>query len=277
VKNTQFIKKGLNSLCMAVIVVASLCSAVRATPLAVFNGWTMFANDTLVNDAIGGQPFNTEYLFYKTEGTILSIGLQTGFDVGDGIITWNGRNYYAGDLALSFDGDITGAGGSGYEYAADFGLFTRDYHDNDKVSYEQYKHNNHYHDTGIDDEGLYGGVTWRNDLLYASAAPFAMDDSTTGKIANALVDNSWGLGGNSYYRKVSFDTTKISETSGGGDYVVHAHWTMNCGNDEIDGHFHHPGGKPIPEPTTIALLGIGLAGLSGGYLRKRRRERLEAK
>ncbi|OHC03464.1 MAG: hypothetical protein A3H23_06950 [Planctomycetes bacterium RIFCSPLOWO2_12_FULL_40_19] len=273
-KNTQFIKKGLNSLCMVVIVVvvASLCSTVKAAPLPVFNGWTMFADDTIVNDAIGGQPFNTEYLFYKSEGTILSIGLQTGFDVGDGKITWNGRNYYGGDLALSFDGNISGAGGSGYEYAADFGLFARDYHGNDKVSYAQ----SGGQDTGIDPAGLYGGVTWRNDLLYASAEPFAMDDSTTGKIADALVHNSSGHGGNSYYRKVSFDTTKISETAGG-DYVVHAHWTMNCGNDEIDGHFHHPGGKPIPEPTTIALLGIGLAGLGGGYLRRKRRQRLEAK
>lgn len=67
-ENTQFIRKGLNSLCMVVIVVASLCSTVRAAPLAVFDGWTMFADDTIVNDAIGGQPFNTEYFFLRLRG-----------------------------------------------------------------------------------------------------------------------------------------------------------------------------------------------------------------
>ncbi|MGR3175617.1 MAG: PEP-CTERM sorting domain-containing protein [Candidatus Scalindua sp.] len=29
----------------------------------------------------------------------------------------------------------------------------------------------------------------------------------------------------------------------------------------------------VPEPTTIALLGIGLAGLAGGYLRRRSKQK----
>ena len=42
------------------------------------------------------------------------------------------------------------------------------------------------------------------------------------------------------------------------------HWTMKCGNDVIEG------AAPVPEPSTMLLLGSGLVGLWG--IRKKRRE-----
>ncbi len=58
---------------------------------------------------VGGQVFDAEYLLYKLEGQILYLGLQSGFDLIDGQQFYNSKAYWAGDLALSFDGDaITG-------------------------------------------------------------------------------------------------------------------------------------------------------------------------
>jgi len=65
-------------------------------------------------------PRQAEYL-YKKQGNSLAIALQTGFDVETGKQRHGRRDYYAGDLALSFDGDS-----SSYEYAFDFGNTPRD-------------------------------------------------------------------------------------------------------------------------------------------------------
>lgn len=44
----------------------------------------------------------------------------------------------------------------------------------------------------------------------------------------------------------------------GDAYAMGYHWTMACGNDVVEG-----GGKPVPEPSTILLLGLGLIGFAG--------------
>lgn len=44
------------------------------------------------------------------------------------------------------------------------------------------------------------------------------------------------------------------------------HWTMACGNDVIEGPTSSM--APVPEPSTIIMLGVGLAGLAGLGRRK---------
>ncbi len=80
-----------------------------------------------VYPGFGGQGFDAEYLFYKLDGDTLSLCLQTGFDIEDGKYRYSGKNYFAGDLALSFDGTSFDSAIDDYSHAVDFGLKTRDY------------------------------------------------------------------------------------------------------------------------------------------------------
>ncbi len=209
------------------------------------DGWSVLdAEDGVsaggyVGPGFGGQEFDAEYLFYKVEENLLSIGLQTGFNLSTGSQQSGKHTYYAGDLALSFNHD------EDFDYAIDFGLVTKD---------------RWYHDVGLgsgnqDAAGLYSVSQWNNNIIYSSSSPYGMDE---GAFLAALVDSSDGSAlladGLSYYRTATIDLAAL----GFDVKSVTAHWTMSCGNDVLEGSAN------VPEPSALLLLAVGLLGLLGG-------------
>jgi hypothetical protein len=74
---------------------------------------------------------------------------------------------------------------------------------------------------------------------------------------NPLATGSWVISGNQLIFSIDASSLSFSGES------IGFHWTMQCGNDVIEG------AAPVPEPSTMLLLGSGLVGLWG--IRKKRK------
>jgi hypothetical protein len=250
-------KKLLKSLSALAIVFAS--SASFAGQLPVFAGWNVFGSEDqsgsgnyYLSPGWGGQSFDAEYLFYKLQGNKLSIGLQTGFDVvsNNGQL-YDGHRYYAGDLALSFDGNK-----SSYEYAIDFGNLTKNYADTVKISAQG-------NASGVDTGGLYKANSWNNDIYFYNnggfSAPYGVSSGSLLVAQNGsnFAEGSGVVGTDkSYFTMFTFDLSNITGLQQ--NFILDAHWTMSCGNDAIDGRVAL---TKVPEPSPFVLFGLGLIGL----------------
>jgi hypothetical protein len=177
----------------------------------------------------------------------------------DGILKMGvtGYSYTSGDIFIDIDNDVVygtdgGPTDKGYDYVFDV--------DWDNNSYNVYSI----------DQGTLVGVAEAQNI--SESNPWQFNPNTGAEKLYAVdKDFSYGLwsdadflgdsytGGDKHYYASGFDLSFIYLIDSSWDGVFTAHFTMQCGNDNLMGK----GTAPVPEPATMLLLGTGLLALPG--------------
>ncbi len=200
--------------------------------------------DWIVEDSItnyvgpgyGGQTYDVEALYARVGAAELAFAVVTGFPVsGTG-------GYRPGDVAIGFPSHP-----GGYP----FGLRTTT--EGGMTAGGLYR-------TGPGDwetSGLWGGVAdptrMKGTAAYVGAVSFTY-----------LPQEHFLANGSHWIIEAAVPAAYFGSFYGG---AVRLHWTMTCGNDFLELETTFP---VIPEPSTLALFGLGLAGLALVAFRRRR-------
>lgn len=200
-----------------------------------------------------GQQWDLEAFFQN--GTLVTMVGGYNFVNGE---SGNGTVWKSGDLFIDVDGDavygdIDGAQGNTTPVANNYGYdFVLDLNDN-MTSYNIYK----ITDTSTVYNAFYaqnqGSSPWR----YADGG--TLIGSGTIIYQTGLSDAATGfLGGN--HNAVTVDLGFLTNLAWSKPLAstFTLHYTMGCGNDNLMGSY-----APVPEPSTILLIGAGLLGVVG--------------
>jgi hypothetical protein len=177
----------------------------------------------------GGQDYDCEAAYIGADDSNLYLAIVTGFPLAGRYDSNTGDRYMPGDLAIDVGSDGT------YDYAVD-----------------------------VDGNGALrsGNLAWEN--------PSIMGGPAWGHVMDPLRARSWthtdvisgfryGTFSGRYSIEAVIDRDLLPSAS---SYTLH--WTMGCGNDGMNIAI-----QPVPEPSTILLLGAGLVGAAFAYRRRR--------
>jgi hypothetical protein len=229
------------------------------------------SNNYQVTPLWGGQNYDVEFLGMAQHGNTLFFGIATGqrpdngaglYSPGDLFLTINGTQY-----VIEMGGGIAGAVGGGAQTQGAAGsLFTINGNGNTTST--------------ITLADQVAGSVWRvsqgttlNGIGALGSTRAVQFDATSGQtpIGQALLFASLNTASADQHAvwELGVDLSLFNLAPGQAYSVVDAHWGPSCYNDvlSIGGE-----GRLVPEPATLALFGLGLAGL-GGLRRKANRHK----